>query len=156
MPNLQDKTNEQLMTLLHNIMRHSNEDRARIAKEKLYTEWHKRNKAFTSGRATSVMAAEGVLSAFRYHVGDGGVTDDKKRQQILDHVLEAPIPPIVSEDYTKKWGAPNSHARKKTLLRTLHGFISGVNHRGEYSRDRLGRAKSHWQQDIAYVTALAM
>jgi len=156
MLNLQDKTNEQLMNLLHNIIECSHEDEAKEAKVYLYQEWLKRNKSFISGRKTSLMRADGVLSAFRYRVGDGGVTDDGKRHRILDHVLEAPIPPILSADYTKKWGAPNSHARKKALLRTLYGFVSGVNHKSEHSQDRLGRAKSHWQQDIAYVSALTM
>lgn len=155
-PNLHNHSNEQLMVMLHNIMKHGSSAAADTRKAALYQEWATRNQCFCSGQDTHVMAGDGVLSAFGYRVGDNGITRAAKRQLILDHVLEAPIPPLVSKDYTKKWGRPNTTNRKETLLRTLKGLVSGVNKRRAYMRDSYARAKSHWEQDIEYIQGLAV
>ncbi len=155
MPNLHMRTNEQLMTMLHNIMAHRDRSRAEAAKRHLYNEWERRNQVFCSGQNMSLMDGDGVLSAFRYHVGDSGITNATKRQLILDHILEAPIPPVVDRKYTMKWGNPNSPERKKRLIRTLKGLVSGVNKKTSYNQDSLSRAKSHWQEDIAYLEKLS-
>lgn len=143
-------SNEQLMTMLHNIMNHSDRAQANAKKVQLYAVWELRNEAFCSGKNIETLPADGVLSAFRYKVGDGGITNAAKRQLILDYILEAPIPPIVDREYTMKWGEPNSPKRKKQLIRTLKGFVSGVKRRN-YSRDQFLRAKTHWEEDIAYL-----
>ena len=148
---LQNQSNEQLMKMLHNIIGHDDRARAYAKKMQLYNIWELRNKAFCSGQNVEVMSGDGLLSAFRYNVGDGGITQASKRQLILDHILEAPIPPLVNKEYTEKWGKPNSPERKRRLIRTLKGFVSGVYKRTAYNQITLSRAKSHWQEDIDYL-----
>jgi len=153
---LYNRTNEQLMTMLHNVMNHSDRAKADARKIQLYNVWKLRNEAFCSGERVNLMPGDGVLSAFRYRVGDGGITRASKRQLILDYILEAPIPPIVDREYTKKWGQPNSFTRMNKLIRTLKGLVAGVNNKQAYNQDSFARAKSHWEQDIAYLENLSL
>ncbi len=152
--NLQNRSNQQLMVMLHNIMQHQDRAAAETRKKILYQELANRNRAFCSGQDIDVMPSDGALSAFGYHVGDGGITRAEKRQLILKCVLEAPIPPVVDRDYTQSWGLPNSVSRKEKLLRTLKGLASGVKSRRAYTHDSYARALSHWEQDIKYVQGL--
>ncbi len=147
---IHNHSNDQLMTMLHNIMNHNNRAEADVKKIQLYSVWELRNQAFCSGKNIKTITADGVLSAFRYKVGDGGIANAAKRQLILDHILEAPIPPTVDMEYTMKWGEPKSTERKNQLIRTLKGLISGVNKRN-YSRDKFLRAKAHWEEDLTYL-----
>jgi hypothetical protein len=146
--NLQNRSNQQLMVMLHNIMQHQDRTAAETRKKVLYQELANRNRAFCSGQDIDVMPSDGALSAFGYHVGA------EKRKLILKCVLEAPIPPVVNRDYTQSWGLPNSVSRKEKLLRTLKGLASGVKNRGAYAHDSYARALSHWEQDIEYVQGL--
>lgn len=149
--NLQNCTNEQLMTMLHNVINHSDKATANARKTQLFSVWELRNKAFCAGQSIETISGDGVLSAFRYRVGDGGITKASKRHMILDHIIEAPIPPVVDREYTLKWGQPNSPKRKKRLIRTLKGLVSGIAKRTAHNQDSLSRAKSHWLEDIAYL-----
>ena len=152
--NLQNRSNQQLMVMLHNIMQHQDRAAAETRKKVLYQELANRNRAFCSGQDIDVMPSDGALSAFGYHVGDSGITRAEKRKLILKCVLEAPIPPVVDRDYTQSWGLPNSVSRKEKLLRTLKGLASGVKNRGAYAHDSYARALSHCEQDIEYVQGL--
>ena len=152
--NLQNRSSQELMVMLHNIMRAQDTDAAKTRKKILYQELANRNRALCSGKNIDVMPSDGALSAFGYHVGDGGITRAEQRQLILTYLLEAPMPPVVDRDYTQSWGLPNSVSRKEKLLRTLKGLASGVRNRGAYAYDRYARALSHWEQDIKYVQGL--
>ena len=153
---LEHKTSEDLMKMLHNIIRRQNESVAQEKKVILYNEWSNRNESFLNGRNIKIMSADGVLSAFGYRVGDGGVTKASRRQSILKHIMEAPIPPIVSVEYTKAWGKPNTSLRKKKLLKTLKGFIYGVKQRSSYAQHSYERAVSHWKQDLDYIQGISV
>ena len=142
--------NEDLMTLLHNAINHPNKERAKRVKESVYAVWKKRNQQFCSGKTVKLMQNEGVLSAFRYKVGDGGITSALKRQEILDHLLEAPIPPLVDREYTKKWGAPNTQKRKSTLFQTIKSLAAGARNRTN-TQAAYSRARNHWEADMSYL-----
>ena len=151
--NVQHHTNESLMTMLHNAINHPNKAKAELTKTQVYAEWKKRNELFCSGSDVEIMPGEGLLSAFRYRVGDGGVTNASKRQQILNHVLDAPVPPLVDRQYTKKWGSPNSRKRKSTLLQTIKRLASGAGKRTS-TQASYSRARSHWEADMMYLEGI--
>ena len=151
---LENRTNQQLMTMLHNTISHEDRPRALAAKNRIYAVWAQRNQKFLSGEEVEMMDADGVLSAFGYHVGDNGITNATKRHVILNHVLEAPIPPIKDKEYTIKWGRPQSIRRAKTLVSTLYGLVQSVRRRNAYNQTQYQRAMTHWQEDIAYLENL--
>ena len=72
---LENRTNQQLMTMLHNTISHEDRARALAAKNRIYAVWAQRNQKFISGEEVEMMDADGVLSAFGYHVGDNGITN---------------------------------------------------------------------------------
>ena len=142
--NLQNRSSQELMVMLHNIMRAQDTAAAKTRKKILYQELANRNRALCSGKNIDVMPSDGALSAFGYHVGDGGITRAEQRQLILTYLLEAPMPPVVDRDYTQSWGLPNSSiSRKEKLLRTLKGLASGVKNRGAYGRT-ISYARGHY------------
>ena len=154
--NLQNRSSQELMVMLHNIMRAQDTDAAKTRKKILYQELANRNRALCSGQNIDVMPSDGALSAFGYHVGDRGITKAEQRQLILTYLLEAPMPPVVDREYTKSWGSPNSLSRKEKLLKTLKGLASGAKKRRAHERDSYERALSHWEQDIKYVQGLTV
>ena len=154
--NLQNRSSQELMVMLHNIMRAQNTAAAKTRKKILYQELANRNRALCSGKNIDVMPSDGALSAFGYHVGDGGITRSEQRQLILTYLLEAPMPPVVDRDYTESWGFPSSISRKEKLLRTLKGLASGAKKRRAHGRVSYERALSHWEQDIKYVQGLTV
>ena len=151
---LQNKTDKQLMNLLHNTMTHPDRDRANAAKNAVYEIWSKRNTRFSRGLETRVMPWDGVLSAFGYHVGDSGISSSRKRQSILEHILEAPIPPVKDPAYPREWGKPMSKARKTKLKNALKGLHYGCSQRSDNDQLSYSRAMSHWQSDLEYLERL--
>ena len=97
--------------------------------------------------------SDGVLKAFRYGVGDSGISNETERRQILDHVLEAPIPPVKDKSYTLEWGKPRSLKRKEKLIRTLRGLIAAKERMTSYHRSSFNRAIHQWKDDLRYLTA---
>ena len=146
-----NKSNEDLMRLLKNAQRMSGSRKAEDAKTLIYKEWGARSQAFLQGKKVQIMEADGVLSAFGYHVGDYGVTDKVTRRAILATVMESPIPPINDPYYVAEWGAPRSKRRARKLIRTLHGLIANASKKGGKHRQALKRAIGDWSDDLAYL-----
>lgn len=141
------------MKLLHNIINHHDKERAMAAKHELYAEWSRRNQLLCAGTDITIAFHDGVLKAFGYGVGDDGITSASKRQVILEHVLEAPIPPVQNVGYTREWGTPNSTKRKTKLLNALKGLISGRERMKSYYQSSYARAIGQWQEDLNYLSA---
>ena len=148
---LHSRTDKELMTLLHNTMNHCDQKRALDKKREVYKIWSFRNELFTSGTRLNVHPWDGVLSAFGYHVGDNGINDTKKRHKILDHVLEAPIPPVRDPAYVKEWGKPNSRKRIRKLERTLIGLYKGFSKIKTNRQISYERAINQWKMDLQYI-----
>ena len=148
-----NKSDRDLMKLLHNAINHPDKERAMAAKQQVYSEWARRNHLLCTGADIPITFCDGVLKAFGYGVGDDGITRAAKRHVILDHVLEAPIPPVMDVSYTREWGEPNSTKRRTKLLRTLKGLISGRERMKSYHQSSYSRAIGQWQEDLNYLSA---
>ena len=151
--NLDKKDDNQLMTLFHNARNHADRVRANKIKQEIYAIWEARNKQLCSDSKISIVFSDGVLKAFRYGVGDSGISNETERRQILDHVLEAPIPPVKDKSYTLEWGKPRSLKRKEKLIRTLRGLIAAKERMTSYHRSSFNRAIHQWKDDLRYLTA---
>lgn len=151
---LHSKTDKELMVLLHNTMNHSDRERANAKKDEVYKIWSFRNKLFTSGKKINAHPWDGVLSAFGYHVGDNGINETEKRHKILNHVLEAPIPPVRDPSYVKEWGKPNSRKRIIKLERTLIGLYKGFSKIRTNRQISYERAINQWKLDLQYIREL--
>ena len=123
------------------------------SKQEIYAIWEARNKQLCSGSTISIVFSGGVLKAFRYGVGDSGISNETERRQILDHVLEAPIPPVKDKSYTLEWGKPRSLKRKEKLIRTLRGLIAAKERMTSYHKSSFNRAVQQWKDDLSYLTS---
>ena len=148
---LQRKSNKELIILLHNCIKSSDMKRADNIKQLVFEVLTTRNKKFLSDGSVDVMDADGVLSAFGYHVGDDGIKDDFARQRILRLVLETPIPPILDRNYVAEWGAPSSPERLLKTLAALHGFIGNKRSQSPNRQVSYTRALEHWEKDLKYL-----
>ena len=148
---LQRKSNKELIILLHNCIKSSDMKRADNIKQLVFEVLTTRNKKFLSDGSIDVMDADGVLSAFGYHVGDDGIKDDFARQRILRLVLETPIPPILDRNYVAEWGAPSSPERLLKTLAALHGFIGNKRSQSPNRQVSYTRALEHWEKDLKYL-----
>ena len=148
---LQRKSNKELIILLHNCIKSSDMKRADNIKQLVFEVLTTRNKKFLTGGSIDVMDADGVLSAFGYHVGDDGIKDDFARQRILRLVLETPIPPILDRNYVAEWGAPSSPERLLKTLAALHGFIGNKRSQSPNRQVSYTRALEHWEKDLKYL-----
>ena len=156
--NYGNKTDAQLLVLLKNC--HERFDRNPSKAEKIISsiniEFKRRQKIACSVPYLFTIRQIGVLKAFGYEVGDGGVTDDKERKFILDVVVNSEIPPIDQGSPTelnrliKSWGDPQSRLRIRRLINKLEHYVH------EYGNYRYNqRARSHWLQDIDYLESKA-
>ena len=149
---LHKKTDKELMNLLHNTMIHPDRDRAEAKKSEVYKVWSWRNKSFSSGHKLPTMPWDGVLSAFGYRVGDHGISSASRRQLILNHIIEAPIPPVKNPQYLRDWGLPSSIKRKRKLKNTLKALYKGTSKRSTNRDISYEKAIKHWKEDLDYVT----
>ena len=158
---LSNKTYEDLMRMLTNVWNVlNNQDRydssqiskANFRKKRIYEEFSKRTLDFKQNKSYSVMNADGVLSAFGYHVGDYGISCPNKRFLILKLIIDCTIPPIKDAQYINKWGTPCSAKRMETLQRTLRGFIISTRRKNNCFQFR--RALKHWEHDLAAIENL--
>ena len=157
---LSNKACEELIVLLENtinVLNNPRSDQSRInkaffLKDKVFQEFSSRTNELRRNMRHPVMKADGVLSAFNYHVGDGGITCAKKRLEILKLIIESPIPPIKDIQYVEKWGEPRTAKRLKVLQRTLDGFIHYFSRNTNAFQFR--RAISHWEHDLRAIENL--
>ena len=155
-----NKTYNELMVMLGNITNALNDpesaqhriDRALFLKDKVFQEFSIRTNELRDNRHCPVMAADGVLSAFNYRVGDNGITSAEERLVILKLIIESPIPPINNIEYVEKWGEPCTPKRLRTLQRTISGLIHNRRRNGRQFRYR--RAIGHWENDLRTIENL--
>jgi len=150
--NLASKSDVDLMKMLENANRVANDPRAIRLKQEIFRIWQDKAVEFLRNRITADLDDKGVLSAFGYRVGHQGIRSQEIRQQKLELIMNANIPPIISPTYLHEWGAPNSFKRKRKLVRILSKFIRGAENR---TRNRLSYrlAKTDWETDLRFVQA---
>jgi len=148
---LNRKSNKELIILLHNCMNSRDIKRADNIKSLVFEVLAQRNAAFLKKGLGPVMEADGVLSAFGYHVGEEGIKDDEARHRILALILETPIPPILDRSYVLEWGAPSSPQRISKTLAALHGFIANKRTQSPNRQVAYTRALEHWDKDLKYL-----
>jgi hypothetical protein len=154
----ENKTDAELLILLKNCHERFDSDPSKAKKiiTAVNHQFKKRQKVASSIPYLYTIRQVGVLKAFGYEVGDTGVTDDQKRQFILDVVVELEIPPIDqgSPDEFKRliasFGEPNSRSRIRRLTKLLEHY---VNEFGNYKYGK--RARNHWLNDIKYLESKA-
>jgi uncharacterized protein YutD len=152
--NYENKTDAQLLVLLKNC--HERFDRNPSSAEKIISsvnyEFKRRQKVACSIPYLFTIRQVGVLKAFGYEVGDTGITDDKKRQFILDLVVKSEIPPIDQgspiefKRLVKSWADPKTRLRIRRLINKLEHYVHEY---GNYKYNQ--RARNHWLRDIEYL-----
>jgi len=156
--NYGNRTDVELLVLLKNCHERfdSNPSRAEEIISLVNKEFKRRQKVACSVPYLFSIRQIGVLKAFGYEVGDGGITDYEKRKFILDVVVNSEIPPIDQgspgefKRLIKSWGDPQSRLRIRRLINKLERYVHDY---GNYKHNK--RARSHWLQDIAYLEANA-
>lgn len=145
------KTDSELMKLLQNADQHTNKKRGDEAKFWIFKTWEHRGRLFQEGSIEVSLAADGVLSAFGYRVGDFGIKDPCERQRILNLILEANLPPVREPAYVSEWGLPRSSIRKRKLVKVLLGLKYGASRTSGNHLAARQNAISAWQSDIQYL-----
>ena len=149
-------SDSELLRWLHNADRHPDLERAGPVKDAIYTVWRLRQESFNDGKLSATLAADGVLSAFGYSVGDFGLRNPEERQRILNLVLEAHLPPLVSPSYLQEWGMPNSEKRREKLMNVFSSLAFGASQmRGKHKAAR-ENAISDWNTDLEYIVSLKL
>ena len=156
--NYGNKTDAQLLVLLKNCHERfdNNPSKAENIISLVNEEFKRRQKVACSVPYLFTIRQVGVLKAFGYEVGDGGVFDDKKREFILDIVVNSEIPPIDQgspiefKRVVKSWAEPKTRVRIRRLINKLEHYVH------EYGNYRYNqRARNHWLRDIEYLETKA-
>jgi hypothetical protein len=156
--NYENTTDAKLLILLTNCHERfdSNPSKAKKIITSVNEEFKRRQKIACSVPYLFTIRQVGVLKAFGYEVGDGGVTDDKKRELILDIVVNSEIPPIDQGSpiefkmLVKSWAEPMTRVRIRRLIKKLEHYVH------EYGNYRYNhRARNHWLRDIEYLETQA-
>ena len=108
-------------------------------------EWRRRLEAAERGHYKAMLPNVGMLKTLGYAVGENGVKT-KLRREILDYIMEGPLPIVASPAYTFEWGEPLTKARYDKLTRSLRAFIDG----GE-NREGMEKAIIEWMEDLEYI-----
>jgi hypothetical protein len=150
--NLDGKSDADLIKLLKNANRRTYDPRSGVLKKRIFTVFEQRSAQFIRRNRGAELAASGILSAFGYRVGHDGIRDPQIRQQILDLIYTAELPPVLDPNYIREWGSPESPQRKAKLTRVLSSFIRSCKRR---TTNKLSYrlALSHWESDLAYFSA---
>jgi len=156
--NYRNKTDAKLLVLLKNCHERFDTDPSKAEKiiSSVNDEFRRRQKLAWSVPYLFTIRQVGVLKAFGYEVGDGGVTDNRKRMSILDVVVNSEIPPIDQgspaefKRLIQSWGDPKSRLRIRRLINKLEHYVHDY---GSYKNNK--RARSHWLQDIDYLESKA-
>jgi hypothetical protein len=89
--------------------------------------------------------AEGILSAFGYHVGETNGRPDRVRRLLLDDIFSVHLPPINSRAYMSEWGSPTSAGRLRKIADTLASLTRNEKRRG------LEFAPKQREMDLEYL-----
>ena len=147
----QEKSDERLITWLHNADKRPGNERAAEVAFHLNLTWLKRRLEFEAGRIQPSLKADGVLSAFGYKVGDFGVRDQSERLRILRLVLRSELPPIKTPKYLREWGEPNSRQRENKLKSVLIALNQSAKKRRLATKSYYANACNAWESDLAQL-----
>ena len=144
------KSDKELMSLLHNALKHQDKKLTTQVISEIYKVWRSRAVLAQLGEYKTDLDADGVLSAFGYHVGNFGITDAGQRQKLLALIFEADLPPVLSPEYILEWGQPSSKQRLRKLSRVLRGLVSSKSKQVP-NKKSLKRAVDHWKDDLSFL-----
>ncbi len=89
---------------------------------------------------------DGMLSFLGYHVGQKGVSTDR-RHLILDYVFNSKLPNVNSIEYMQEWSKPSSGFRLKKIANTLATLTKNA----KRSKNNLSLATDQWEVDLKYL-----
>jgi hypothetical protein len=89
----------------------------------------------------------GMLKWLGYTVGHVNGESGPVRKAILNRVFIARLPPIVSADYLRGWGAPSSAARLQKMADSLASFAR----QAKRQRTPKDDAIADWEYDLRYL-----
>ena len=115
--------------------------------EAIKLEWKRRSTLSASSRTRPNI---GMLGFLGYKVGQEGETK-KKRQFILNYVVNEQLPFVQSPMYIKEWGDPKS---KKRYLKTYNVIKNFIDKYTNYKQSGFEKALIEWSEDIQYLKML--
>ena len=111
-------------------------------------EWRTRLLRYKKHQYRATTPEIGVLSFLGYHVGQEG-EPRWRRRQILQYILNRPLPPVGSPAYIAEWGNCGSAKRKRKLCNVLRGLSSNRTHQNSE------KALIEWLDDLEYIEQIA-
>tara|TARA_Y100000590_G_C15213089_1_gene823285 strand:- start:77 stop:592 length:516 start_codon:yes stop_codon:yes gene_type:complete len=147
---IREMGNKNMVRLLANVIRLLDEDdkRTQDATETLKLisiVWGERCEKFMQDEAKAIKA-DGMLSAFNYHVGNEGRRKEYRRR-VLRYIVNYNLPPVLNAHYMNEWGEPCTEKRIKKLKRTLGGLSFSNQRRGR----EFQRARIEWTNDLTFL-----
>jgi len=110
-------------------------------------EWKKKSRLIGTSRTRPSI---GMLGFLGYKVGQEGETK-KRRQFILNYVVNEQLPFIQSPMYVKEWGDPKT---KKRYIKTANVIKSFISKYTNYNQSGYEKALLEWKEDIDYLRLL--
>jgi len=156
---IKDKGNDaliaDLLNVLHSLEENKEVEEAKKIRDNISDEWGRRNTELilaNNDKEGYIIDEDkekgtGMLTAFRYHVGQEGL-NVQKRRSILDYILNYNLPPVRSKKYMKDWHLPGTLVRHKRLIRSLRPLINRA------KKKRMTVALSAWTSDEEYLKKL--
>jgi hypothetical protein len=83
-----------------------------------------------------------------YRAGNKGISEQRRRREILNYIFENEIPQVRDGAYMNEWGRPQTSSRLQKLAQCLAGFASTAKRN---SSANLSTAIARWESDLQYL-----
>ena len=147
-----DLNDQELLKLFKNASRYKREGKRTAEASRILSaisaEWKRRLEAAERGYYKATLPKIGMLRTLGYSVGENGVKT-KLRREILDYIMEGPLPIVESPAYTFEWGEPLTNTRFHKLTRSLRAFIDGAE-----NREGMEKSMIEWMEDLEYLESM--
>lgn len=88
---------------------------------------------------------EGLLFMMQYSVGRQSDLSPALRCEILAHIFEQNLPPLISPEYMRAWGLPGSPMRLQKMANSIAAFTRNAKRRRDAS---MTNAIGEWEVDL--------
>ncbi len=92
--------------------------------------------------------SEGLLSMMQYSVSREYDLSPALRREILTHIFERHLPPLISRDYMSGWGLPGSPMRLEKMAKSIAAFVRNAKRQPS---NKMGNAIGEWETDLRFL-----